>query len=91
MLAQRVAAVFVAKEAAAAQFGQHQVDEFGQPAGEPRGHDVEAVRAAFLEPLLQLVCNARGRADYLLMPPRPGDAQIKLADTQFVAPREVGG
>ncbi|CAB3958132.1 hypothetical protein LMG7053_05550 [Achromobacter ruhlandii] len=89
MLAQGRTVVFRAEQAAAAQFRQRQLDEVIQPAGQPRRHDVEAVGAVLLEPLLQLVGHALRRADHLLVAAGPGDAQVQLADRQVVAARQI--
>ena len=90
VLAQCAAGVLAPEQAAPAQFRQHQFDEIVQATGQPGRHDVEAVRAFFLEPLLQLVGDARGRAHHLLMAARAGDLQIQLADGQAVAAGQIG-
>ncbi|OUM03956.1 hypothetical protein A8M77_02770 [Variovorax sp. JS1663] len=65
------------------------LDFTASTAREPWRHDVEAVSPAFLEPKLQLVRDARGRAHHLLVAARAGDAQVQLADAEPVAPRQV--
>jgi hypothetical protein len=89
VVAQRAALVFRAEQPTPLQLRHDLVGEFRQPARQPRRHDVETIGAFFFEPLLQLVRNARRRADHLLMAARARDAQIQIADRQVLAPREI--
>src|SRR5215813_3126050 len=64
VLAQGLALVLAAEDAAALQLGHHPVDEIIEPAGQIGEHDREAVGAAGLQPLLHFVGDGRGRADH---------------------------
>src|SRR3954470_4327908 len=55
MFAQGTALVFGPEQAASPQFGQQQLDEIVEPAGQERRHQVEAIAAVSAKPLLHLV------------------------------------
>src|SRR4051794_18526965 len=55
MFAQGTALIFGPEQAASSQFGQHQLDEIIETAGQERRHQVEPIAAVHAKPLLHLV------------------------------------
>ena len=89
VLAQGGAGVLGAEQAAPLQFGHDEVDEVVEPARQGRRHDVEAVRGAAGEPVLQLVGDLVRRAGEDAVPASAGEAIEQLPDRQVLAPGQV--
>ena len=88
ILAQHRPFIFRAKQAAALQFRDDQIDEVVDRAGHMRRQQVEAVGGLLDEPLLQLVGDRRGRADQGPMVFAGGRPHRDLAQRQVVAARQ---
>ncbi len=79
VLAQGPPLVRGAEQAAALQFGDHEVHEIGQAGGQPGRQDVEPVGAFVREPLFQRIDDLRGRADHGKVSTGAGNPLIKAA------------
>src|ERR1700730_18396496 len=82
VLAQGLAFVFAAEEAAALQFGDDPVDEIVEAAGNVREHDVEPVAGGALDPFLHLVGDHRRSA-------HQGEAAIAAGDLGELTYRQI--
>ena len=89
VVAQGLAGVVLAEQAALAQDRHHLLGENVEAAGQPGRHDVEAVGGAVLEPGLDIVRDLLRRSGDHPMAARAGQALHQLADGRLLAIDDV--
>jgi len=89
MLAQRLAFVFLAEDAAPLQLRHHQVDEVHKAGGQEGRYNIETIGALFDEPLLDQVRHCLHRAHRLHMAARHAELEHQLADREVLPARQI--